>query len=91
VALGEFDPHGKLELAVVNAGSNTVGYLEGNGDETFRPEVTYSTGTTPCAVAIGDFNGDGKLDLPSLLIRNSASALLRAMIFAMGEEIFSRI
>ena len=48
----------------------------GNGDGTFQPAVHYSTGggyyasanfgvyyTTPDAIVVGDFNGDGKLDL----------------------------
>jgi hypothetical protein len=37
--------------------------LLGNGDGTFQPRVDYATGATPTAVAVGDFNGDGNLDL----------------------------
>jgi len=29
----------------------------------FKPAVSYPVGTAPMAVAVGDFNGDGKLDL----------------------------
>lgn len=29
----------------------------------FAPQVTYPTGTDPQGVAVGDFNGDGKLDI----------------------------
>jgi hypothetical protein len=35
----------------------------GNGNGTFKAAVNYGTGTTPGSVAVGDFNGDGKLDL----------------------------
>ncbi len=29
----------------------------------FQPQTAYATGSTPWGVAVGDFNGDGKLDL----------------------------
>jgi Big-like domain-containing protein/VCBS repeat protein/FG-GAP repeat protein len=41
-----------------------LGVLLGNGDGTFRPAVTYETsGYLSTSVAMGDLNGDGKLDL----------------------------
>jgi hypothetical protein len=33
------------------------------GSVSFKPAVNYQVGTNPTAVAVGDFNGDGKLDL----------------------------
>jgi uncharacterized protein (TIGR03437 family) len=38
----------------------TVNAVAGNG---FAPAMNYGTGNTPFAVAVGDFNGDGKADL----------------------------
>jgi hypothetical protein len=38
---------------------------------TFQPAVKYSTGTAPKAVAVGDFNGDGK---PDLAVANNGDA-----------------
>jgi hypothetical protein len=37
--------------------------LLGNGDGSFKTQVTYATGTGPGPLAIGDFNGDGLSDL----------------------------
>jgi FG-GAP-like repeat len=63
VAIGDLNGDGRLDLAVANAGSNTVSVLLGNGDGTFQAQTQYATGTNPESVAIGDLNGDGRLDL----------------------------
>ena len=48
---------------MANSGSNTVSVLLGNGDGTFQSAVSYRVGFFPDSVAVGDFNGDGHLDL----------------------------
>ena len=75
VAIGDFNGDGHPDLAVTglseknSEGSSTggpndvVGILEGNGDGTFQPEVDFNVGLMPTDVEIGDFNGDGILDL----------------------------
>ena len=37
--------------------------LLGNGDGTFHPAVNYAADADPVSIAVGDFNGDGNLDL----------------------------
>jgi hypothetical protein len=67
VVTGDFNGDGKLDLAVSNQNDHTVSILLGNGNGTFQSQVAYAggvAGTLDVAdVAIGDFNGDAKLDL----------------------------
>src|SRR6266851_4517186 len=77
VTVGDFNGDGKIDLAVANGNcvqpspsdqsicaTGSVGVLLGNGDGTFQAAVRYSSvDDYSIAVATGDFNGDGKLDL----------------------------
>jgi len=66
LAVGDFNGDGKLDLAVTNPSTDQVSILFGNGDGTFQAPISYSTGAPgshPIAVAVADFNNDGKLDL----------------------------
>jgi hypothetical protein len=71
LAAGDFNGDGKLDLAVANApdeagSSGSVSILLGNGDGTFQSHVDYALGTSGLSsVAVGEFNGDGNLDLVS--------------------------
>jgi hypothetical protein len=68
-ATGKFTSDGKLDLVVTHRNDDSVYFLKGNGDGTFKQAVRI-----PIDIPIqgdvftGDFNGDGKLDLflPSL-------------------------
>jgi FG-GAP-like repeat len=52
---------GKPDLA--GAGANAVSVMLGNGDGTFRAKTDFPVGVQTQAVAAGDFNSDGKVDL----------------------------
>ena len=62
---GDFNGDGRLDLAVVDDGGNTVSVLLGNGDGTFQPAGHLRGRGTPVRSVAGDFTGDGRLDLPS--------------------------
>jgi Flp pilus assembly secretin CpaC len=59
------------DLVVVNSGSNNISVLLGNADNSGKPDGTFreatgsplTVGTTPSAVVVADFNGDGFLDI----------------------------
>jgi hypothetical protein len=65
-ASADFNGDGKLDLAVSSAGNLqdfTVSILLGNGNGTFQAQTFYPTSSGPRQIAVGDFNGDGRLDL----------------------------
>jgi len=111
--VGDFNRDGELDLAVADYGSNdqsttvtvttTVSVLLGNGDGTFQAAQTFEAGSGPYFLAMGDFNGDGKLDLAvadlgpstqragtvSVLLGNGDGTFQAARSFAAGNTIWS--
>lgn len=63
ILTADFNHDGNLDLAVANAGTNTVSILLGNGDGTFRPANDIVIGGHPKAIAAADFTRDGFADL----------------------------
>jgi hypothetical protein len=58
---GDFNGDGKLDVA--GLGAQTATMMLGNGDGTFQPRVDYPVASWNQALAAGDFNRDGALDL----------------------------
>ena len=66
IAIGDFNGDGKLDVAVAGYISSTEGVLQillGNGDGTFTNGQRFTFSFIPFSVTVGDFNGDGKLDI----------------------------
>jgi hypothetical protein len=69
---GDFNGDGKPDLAVLSQitdcgpqceGNGFVNILLGNGDVTFTVGPNITTGFWATSMTVGDFNGDGKMDL----------------------------
>jgi FG-GAP-like repeat/IPT/TIG domain len=65
IAVGDFNRDGKLDVAVANYGGpfSVVSILLGDGTGNLSLVSRPVTGSYPVALAVGDFNDDGKLDL----------------------------
>jgi hypothetical protein len=66
LAAGDFTGDHKLDLAVLEYGGtglSALGIFLGDGKGNFHNTVNYDTGVESTAVTVGDFDGDGRLDI----------------------------
>jgi hypothetical protein len=104
IAVGDFNGDGKLDAIVAggdgtSAGLGSAGLAVslGNGDGTFTPAngSPISLGQNLYAIAVGDFNGDGKLDVAVtdssandvyILLGNGDGTFAPAITIAVGSD-----
>jgi hypothetical protein len=105
VALGHFNGDGILDVAVPNYGASgsgtTVSVLLGTGGGAFGAPQAYTTGRSPIAVAIADFDRDGSQDLAvanfdqnsgttfSVLRGNGGGTFLPQQLFSAGQGVIA--
>ena len=63
IAAADLNGDGHADLAVTNAGNDTVGVLLSKGDGSLAAQQTYAVGGIPRSIAAADLNGDGHADL----------------------------
>jgi hypothetical protein len=77
VESADLNGDGKLDLVVVNQGTNTVSVFLGNEDGTFQGAANYTVGATPNAAVITDVNGDG---FPDIIVANQGTDTLSVLL-----------
>ena len=101
ITVGDFNGDGIADLAVVVATPTSGGgqaafppgsveILLGNGDGTFTAVSAQSaTGVVPRAIAVGDFNGDGKADLAVVNFFPTGITLELTILLGNGDGTFT--
>ena len=87
IAAGDFLGRNVLDLVVVNENASTVNVVTGDNQGDFLTLLNTnpaSTGPLPVAAAVGDFNGDGHLDV---VTANSANRTV-SVLFGNGNGTF---
>ncbi|QHN03569.1 choice-of-anchor D domain-containing protein [Granulicella sp. WH15] len=83
VAAGDFDGNGRPDLAIIGGDTgSTLTVLFGNGDGTFTARPTsFTLDGYGNSLALGDLNGDGKLDIAVSVSANSPGGSSSIAIF----------
>lgn len=81
LAAADVNHDGKLDLIAPDLSSNSVSVLLGNGDGTFGkyydfPSSSANAQPGASSIAVGDFNGDGRLDIAVVNYNDSTVAIL---------------
>ncbi len=87
VVVADFNGDGIADLASANSANSTstppgnnVSILLGNSNGTFQPAMNFPAGANPTWLAVGDFNGDGKLDLAISAAGSSATPTVGVLL-----------
>jgi len=66
ISASDFDGDGKIDLVASNGNSSSIAFYRNtgsNGVVSFSSPLPITSGTFPAGIAVGDIDGDGKLDV----------------------------
>jgi len=93
VAIGDINSDGIEDIVTCGDADDTssVDVLLGNGDGTFQNPTQSFVGSGPGAIALGDFNGDGNLDVATANFGiDDASSRTISVLLGHGDGTFQR-
>ncbi|CAF0777711.1 unnamed protein product [Adineta steineri] len=81
--VSDFNGDGYLDIIVANQGNYNIGVLLGKADGSFRTQITTMIEHTNIItqIAVGDFNGDGKMDVAGVCGEESSTLLSSPLTF----------
>ncbi len=89
LVVGNFTADNQPDVIVTNYQAGSVSVLLGNGNGTLQPPRTFDTTSLPDAMASGNLNGDGALDLAVLQRLPGADGVSDvAVLFGRGDGTF---
>lgn len=71
-AVGDLDLDGDMDIVVGEHVPNQISYWLNDGSQNFTGFVLDNTVIRPRCVNLGDYNGDGKLDIAAALVKNES-------------------